>query len=167
MGKGLQTYAKALELKPEDAAYHNNYALALVKAKKIPEAQAELTKAAQLDPTKAGQYYYNLGAVLTNSGQSDAAAQAFQQAISVDPNYAEAYYQYGVSLMSKAQIAADGKVTPAPGTKEALEKYVQLKPDGPNVESAKGMLAMMDTKLDTAYKNPAAPAPAAKKGKKK
>lgn len=167
MEKGLQNYQKAIELKPDSSEYHNNYALALVKAKKINEAQAELTKAAQLDPPKAGQYYYNLGAVLTNAGQSEAASQAFQQAITADPNYAEAYYQYGVSLMSKAQIAADGKVTPAPGTKEALEKYIQLKPDGPNAESAKGMLAMMDAKLDTSYKNPTAPAPAAKKGKKK
>jgi hypothetical protein len=70
--------------------------------------------------------------------------------------------------MSKAQIGADGKVTPAAGTKEALDKYLQLKPDGPNAESAKGMLAMMDAKLDTAYKNASAPAAApAKKGKKK
>jgi tetratricopeptide (TPR) repeat protein len=167
LGKGFEAYKTAIAA-VDAAEYHNNYALALVKAKKIPEAQAELTKAAQLDPPKAGQYYYNLGAVLTNSGQGDAASQAFQQAIQADPNYAEAYYQYGVSLMAKAQVGADGKVTPAPGTKEALEKYLALKPDGANAESAKGMLAMMDTKLDTTYKNPAAPDPAAaKKGKKK
>lgn len=165
--KGLATYVKAIELKPDDAAYYNNYALALVTAKKIEEAQAQLTKAAQINPAGAGQYYYNLGAVLTNSGQSDAASAAFQKAIEADPNYAEAYYQYGVSLMSKAQIDAEGKVTPAPGTREALDKYLQLKPDGANAESAKGMIAMMDAKLDTQYKNPAAPPPAAKKGKKK
>src|ERR1039457_1701854 len=79
--KGLAAYAKAIELKPEDAATHNNNALALVQAKKIPDAQAELTKAAQLDPTNAGKYYYNLGAVLTNANQGDAAVEAFQKAI--------------------------------------------------------------------------------------
>lgn len=171
MEKGLATYVKAIELKPDDAAYYNNYALALVKAKKLEEAQAQLTKAAQINPTGAGQYFYNLGAVLTNSGQADAASEAFKKAIEADPNYAEAYYQYGVSLMSKAQIDAAGKVTPAPGTREALEKYLALKADGPNAESAKGMLAMMDAKLDTQYKNPDAPATkdasATKKGKKK
>ena len=165
--KGLEAYLKALELKPDDAAYHNNYALALVKAKKIPEAQAELTKAAQLDPQRAGQYYYNLGAVMTNTGQAEAASESFKKAIEADPNYAEAYYQYGVSLMSKAQIDASGKVTPAAGTQEAFEKYLQLKPDGPNAESAKGMLASMSTTLNTQYKNPSAPVAPAKKGKKK
>jgi len=53
--KGLEAYTKAIELKPDDAAYHNNYALALAKAKKFQEAQAELTKAATLDPTNAGR----------------------------------------------------------------------------------------------------------------
>ena len=45
MGKGLEAYAKAIELKPDDAATHNNYALALAKAKRFPEMQAELAKA--------------------------------------------------------------------------------------------------------------------------
>ena len=68
MGKGIEAYTKALELNPSDAATHNNFALALGKAKKFPEMQAELQKAAELDPPKAGQYYYNLGAMLVNAG---------------------------------------------------------------------------------------------------
>src|SRR5262249_13418620 len=104
--KGLDAYQKAIALKPDDAAYHNNYALALVKAKKIPDAQAELNKAAQLDPTNAGRYYYNLGAVLVNAGQNDAAGDFFKKAIEAQPNYADAQYQFGVYLISKASIGA-------------------------------------------------------------
>jgi tetratricopeptide (TPR) repeat protein len=152
--KGLAAYAKAIELKPEDAATHNNYALALVQAKKIPEAQAELTKAAQLDPTNAGKYYYNLGAVLTNANQSDAAVEAFQKAIAADPNYAEAYYQYGVSLVSKASYGADGKVTPVPGTVEALQKYLALAPTGQFAQAATDMLTTLSASVDVSYKNP-------------
>src|SRR6185436_4073226 len=55
--KGYEAYGKSLELKPDDASAHNNYALALAEGKKFPEAQAELTKAAQADPAKAGTYY--------------------------------------------------------------------------------------------------------------
>ncbi len=156
--KGLEAYAKALELKPEDAAYHNNYALALAKAKKFDEAQSELTKAAQLDPPQAGRYYYNLGAVLVNTGQLEPAGAAFKKAIEADPNYAPAQYQYGVYLISKAQTTADGKVTPVEGTREAFETYLRLDPTGPYADAAKGMIASMETSLDTAYKNPAAPA---------
>ena len=152
--KGLDAYSKAIALKPEDAATHNNYALALVQAKKIPEAQAELTKAAQLDPTNAGKYYYNLGAVLTNANQADAAADAFQKAIAADPKYAEAYYQYGVYLVGKASFGADGKVTPVPGTVEQFQKYLELAPTGQFAQPAKDMLATLSATVDVSYKNP-------------
>lgn len=161
--KGLDAYQKAIELKPDDAGYHNNFALSLAKAKKFPEAQAELTKAATLDPPNAGRYYYNLGALLVNSGQNEPAGDAFKKAIDIDPNYADAQYQYGVFLLSKATVAADGKVTPVGGTAEAFQKYLQLKPDGPFADSAKQMLATLGTTLDTSYKNPAG----SKKGGKK
>jgi tetratricopeptide (TPR) repeat protein len=163
MTKGLEAFAKALELKPDDAAYHNNYALALAKDKKFPEAQAELAKAAQLDPPNAGKYFYNLGALLVNTGQNEPAGQAFKKAIELDPNYADAQYQYGMYLLGKAQMTPDGKITPAPGTKEALSKYLELKPTGPFADSAKGALAGLETTVTTQYENPAAQ----KKGKKK
>src|SRR5690242_8164642 len=108
LAKGLEAYQKALELKPDDAAAHNNYALALAQSKKIPEAQTELTKAAQLDPTKAGQYYYNLGAVLVNTGQAEPACDAFKKALDSDANYAEAQYQWGNCLFAKAQVTPEG-----------------------------------------------------------
>ena len=163
--KGLEAFNKAIELKPDDAAYHNNYALALVKAKKIPEAQAELTKAAQMDPTNAGRYYYNLGAVLVNAGQNEPAGQAFKKAIDLDPNYADAQYQYGMYLLGLAKITPEGKVIPADGTKEALQKYLDLKPTGPFAESAKGALASIEGSVATSYENP--DAAKNKKGKKK
>lgn len=166
MGKGLEAYAKAIELKPDDAAYHNNFALALAKAKKFDEAKAELQKAAQIDPPNAGRYYYNLGAVLVNTGQTEPAGDAFKKAIEADPNYADAQYQYGVYLLSKATTTPDGKIVPPPGTREAFEKYIQLRPDGPFADSAKGMIASMESTVQTQYSNPSAP-PAKKTTKKK
>lgn len=159
MTKGLDAYAKALELKPDDAAYHNNFALALVKGKKIKEAQAELTKAAELDPPNAGRYFYNLGAILVNTGQNEAAGEAFKMAIEKDPNYADAYFQYGMYLVGKSSTTADGKITAPPGTAEAFQKYVQLKPDSPNTQVAKDMLTSISGSVQTEYKNPSAPAP--------
>jgi hypothetical protein len=42
---------------------------------------------------------------------------------------------------------------------------LELKPDGANAESAKGMLQAMGSKIETEYRNPAAkkPVPAKKK----
>jgi tetratricopeptide (TPR) repeat protein len=152
--KGLDAYGKAIELKPDDAASHNNYALALAKAKKYPEMQAELKKAADLDPANGGKYYYNLGAVLVNVGQNEPAAEAFKHAFELTPTYADAYYQYGVMLVSKAQIGSDGKVTPAPGTIEAFQKYLELAPSGQFAQQAKDMLATLGGTVSTNYQNP-------------
>ncbi|HUA87276.1 MAG TPA: tetratricopeptide repeat protein [Bryobacteraceae bacterium] len=152
LDKGVAAYQKAIELKPDAPEYHNNYALALAKQKKFADAQAELTKAAQLDPASAGKYYYNLGAVLVNTGQTDQAIEAFKKAIDTDPNYAEAYLQYGITLMGKATLGSDGKMVPVPGTAEAFQKYLQLQPNGKDAETAKQMLASLGQSVDTTYK---------------
>ena len=157
MVKADEVYKKVLEMKPDDASVHNNYGLMLARQKKFKEASDELGKAAALDPPGAGKYYYNLGAILVNTGQNDPAGEAFKKAIDADPNYADAHYQYGIYLTGKATTKADGSLEFPPGTKEEFEKYVQLKPDGPFAESAKGMLATMGTKVETQYANPNAP----------
>ncbi len=164
ISKGMENWTKALELQPENAAYHNNYALALARVRKFAEAQAELEKAATIDPANAGKYYYNLGAVLTNIGQLEPAGEAFKKATEISPNYAPAHFQYGIYLMSKAQTTTDGRIVAPPGAKEAFEKYLQLEPSGVNAEAAKGMIASMEATIQTEYSNPAAEQ---KKSKKK
>ena len=161
--KGIAAYTKAVEIKPDDANYHNNYALALAKGKKLDQAQVELTKAAQLDPPQAGKYYYNLGAVYVNTQQNDAAEAAFKIAIEVDPNYADAYYQQALVLMNKVTVDKAGKMVSPPGTTEALQKYLALRPDGPNAEGAKAILEQLGTTLQTTYERPGAKQPANQK----
>jgi tetratricopeptide (TPR) repeat protein len=154
LNKALELYPKVLEMKPDDAAVHNNYALALARAKKFQESEQELAKAAALDPPGAGKYYYNLGAILVNTGQNEPAGAAFRKAIELDPNYADAHYQYGIYLTGKAQVNADGTMKFPEGTREAFEKYLELKPTGPFADSAKGMVETMGAKVETQYTNP-------------
>jgi tetratricopeptide (TPR) repeat protein len=160
--KGLESYEKVLVMQPDDAAYHNNYALALARAKRFDEAQAELEKAAEINPAGGGQYFYNLGAVLVNIGQMEPAGTAFLKAIEMDPRYAPAQYQYGLYLVSKATTSPDGRIVPPAGTKEAFQKYLELEPNGQFAASATGMLASLEGTVETEYVDPAAA-----KGRKK
>jgi Flp pilus assembly protein TadD len=162
--KGFDAFRKAIALKPDDPAYYNNFALALAKDKKIDEAKANLDKAIQLDPPGAGKYYYNMGALLVNGSQSEAAGEQFKKAIDADPTYADAHYQYGLYLTSKATTDKDGKIIPAPGTIDELQKYLQLKPDGTFAGSAKELIAGLGGTVNTTFQNPNA-APAGKKKK--
>ncbi len=151
--KANDAYEKAIALKPDEASYHNNYGLALANAGNIPEAQAEFGKAAQLNPPGAGRYYFNLGAVLTNNGRIKEAAEAFKKATEADPSYAEAWYQFGVSLSAEAKFdEKTGKITAPPGMLEALQKYLDLQPTGPYADGAKSLIQSMAGTVQTEIK---------------
>lgn len=159
--KGFEAFRKAIDLSGtldavQQAAYYNNYALALAKDKKLDDAKTNLEKAAQLDPMGAGKYYYNMGALLVNGAQGEASGDYFKKSIAADPTYADAYYQYGVYLTAKATTDASGKIIPAAGTVEALQKYLELKPDGAHAEEAKALIAQLGASVSTSFSNPSA-----------
>ncbi|MGA7410944.1 MAG: carboxypeptidase regulatory-like domain-containing protein [Bryobacteraceae bacterium] len=161
--KAVDTYKKALALPnvdaPTQAGFYNQLGNAYGAEKKIPEATEALSKAAQLDPSMAAKAYFNLGANLVNSGQNDAAAEFFKKSIEADPSYADAHYQYGICLLSKAAVdPKTGKIDPPHGTADEFQKYLQLKPDGPFAQQSKDMLATLGETVQTNYSNPAAPA---------
>jgi len=148
-------FTKAIEIAPATSksvpTYHSGLALALARQGKTEGATAECQKTAQLDPAQAGECYFNEGAVLTNQGKADDANQAFDKAIAADPNRAEAYYQKGVNLLGKASLSKDGKMVPAPGTVEALNKYLEIAPEGKNAQAAKDLLASLGASVQTTF----------------
>lgn len=156
-------YQKAIELRgaseaaqkdPENnkkmAAYYNNLAEAYSKANKVDDSVANYNKAAGLDPSGAGTYLFNEGAVLTNAGRVDDAIVAFDKVIAADPTKAEAYYWKGVNLIGKATLQGDKMVAP-PGTAEAFQKYLELQPQGRMAQPAKDMLASIGATVETGF----------------
>ena len=134
------TYQKSIALKPDDAKLYSDYGRALAENGKAAEARAKTKRAAELDPSKAGATYYNLGAALVNNNRGDDAIAAFRDSIAADPNYANSYYQYGTALVAKATSGPGGKLIAPPGMREALQKYLQLAPTGPFSDQAKQLL---------------------------
>lgn len=147
----LQQGEKDADANKKLAAYYNNLGDAQGKAGKADEAIKSYNQAATLDPTGAGTYYFNLGAVLTNANKSDDAIAAFDKAIAADPNKADAYYWKGVNLVAKATTDKSGKIIPAPGTEEALNKYLELQPTGQFAEGAKGMIQYVGGSIETSF----------------
>ena len=162
LDSAVESYQKAVDLKkgtPDKdaakqaqnlAAYYNNLADAYYRAKKIDDAVKTYELAAQTDPPSAAQAYFNIGAVLTNSGKPDEANAAFDKCLAADPNRAEAYYQKGLNLLGKATLQGDKTIAP-PGTAEAFQKYLELSPTGPNAQSAKDLLTSIGAKVETSY----------------
>jgi tetratricopeptide (TPR) repeat protein len=148
--QAIAAYNKAIAIKPTEAAVFNQMGNIYGKEKKIPEATEALTKAAQLDPTMAGKAYFNMGANLVNGGQPDKAADFFKKATDADPNYAEAWYQFGSLQMMAGKVdPKSGQQVYPPETAPALKKYLELQPSGPHAAEATAMLEAMGEKVQT------------------
>ncbi len=102
--KAAEAYNKVLEMKPDSGPAYNQLGNIYAAEGKMPEAEEALTKAAQLDPQTAPKAYFNMGANLVNHGKLDDAIPFFKKATDADPNYAEAWFQYGTLLMNKGAV---------------------------------------------------------------
>jgi tetratricopeptide (TPR) repeat protein len=161
--KAVELKQKAVDADPKKpdatkvlAQYYNNMGQAQAKSGKTDDAVKSYQQAAQLDPSGAGQYYFNLGAILTNANIANdakmrqAAVDAFDKAITADPTKADAYYWKATNLIGAATLQGDKMVAP-PGTEEAFQKYLELQPTGSHAEEAKAMLASLGAKVETSY----------------
>ncbi len=87
-----------------------------------------------------------------NSGQSGPAEVAFKKSIELNPEYADAQFQYATALSARLTTDKSGKVIAPEGMKEALEKYLQLEPMGQFAEAAKSLLQAIGATITTDYK---------------
>jgi tetratricopeptide (TPR) repeat protein len=124
---------------------------AYLKLKKNDKAIESYTKAAAMDPNP-GTAYFNLCATQYNSGNTQGALAACDKAIAADPNKADAYFIKGSLMMGDSKQDKDGKLIAPPGTAEALNKYLELAPDGGHANDVKQMLAFIGAKIETTYK---------------
>jgi len=123
---------------------------AYLKLKKNPQAIAAFTKAAELDPNP-GTAYFNLCATQYNTGNTDGAIAACDKAIAADPNRADAYYIKGSLMMGASTMDKQGKLQAPAGTAEALNKYLEIDPNGGHANDVKEMLAAIGAKVETTY----------------
>ncbi|HMC30247.1 MAG TPA: tetratricopeptide repeat protein [Candidatus Angelobacter sp.] len=124
---------------------------AYLKLKQNDKAVAAYTKAAEMDPNPSTAYF-NLCATQYNTGNTQGALAACDKAIAADPNRADAYYIKGSLMMGDSKQDKEGKLQAPPGTAEALNKYLELEPDGKHANDVKQMLAFIGAKIETTYK---------------
>jgi tetratricopeptide (TPR) repeat protein len=122
-----------------------------LKEAKTKEAIEAFTKAAELDPNHATAYF-NLCATQYNTGNMGAAEMACTKAIAADPNKADAYFIKGSAMFGNGKMDANNKWTVPDGATQALNKYLELAPDGAHANDVKQMLEAVGAKIETTYK---------------
>ncbi|MBI4948539.1 MAG: tetratricopeptide repeat protein [Deltaproteobacteria bacterium] len=125
-GDAEKEFKAALALRPVEAAYYNNLALALALSGREEEALTLLKEALDLNPRHI-EALNNLGALLERKGDAASAVKRLKEALKIDPGYADALLNLGVALERQGR------------TREALEAYERfLEKDrtGPQGEEA-------------------------------
>jgi len=135
--KAEESYLKALELKPGDAAITTGLSKVYEESGQTDKALALVSKAAEANPEDAVANY-NRGVYLLNAGQGPEAIEAFEAALKAapdDPKLVEAHFHLGTLYVGQ------GKVKEAI---EELETYLASNPTNEqNVATAKGLLAAL------------------------
>ena len=92
----LEYFLNALRLQPKDVNVYYNMAKFYQDAGKLDLAEDTYAKVLKMDP-KDKESLYNMGAIqLHHKNSPKTALEYFSKVISIDPNYAEAYFARGV-----------------------------------------------------------------------
>ena len=114
---------------------------------RLPKAGGTLCAAVLLGALLTGSVYaqsdsaaaWNLCVTSYNRGQVDAALAACRQAIAADPMRVDAYFIVGMLGVAQAKTVG-GKTVAPPWASVALQKYLDLAPNGSHAMDVKAAL---------------------------
>jgi len=114
---------------------------ALLKLKRNSEALDAYNRSAQLS-SNPGLAYFNICAVLYNIGDNERGPNACRKAATTDPTHADTWFILGSFLFVDAKSDPQGRFVISSECRQALQKYLDLAPDGPHAADVKAMLDM-------------------------
>jgi Flp pilus assembly protein TadD len=132
----LATYESITAIDAQDADAWVSLGDLYARAGKLDQSKAAFEQVVTLDPQRAPQLFYNIGALAMNKpDRSPADVQkaiaAFRRAVELKPDYVQAHKQLGFALLGTGDRA---------GARAELEQYVRLAPNASDAAQIQAML---------------------------
>ena len=99
----IDSYKKAIKIKPDYAEAYNNLGSALNRIGSIEEAIDSCKQALKIKPNYA-EAYNNLGNAQQKNGSMEEAIDSYIQALKISPNDANAYYNMGIARQEMGDL---------------------------------------------------------------
>jgi tetratricopeptide (TPR) repeat protein len=128
--KAIEYYQKSLQKFPKNKNLLVSIGNAYNNLKDYDKAMEWFSKLS-IDDISNRDTLYNIGVIAYNKGDFSAAAKYFKKATDISPDFAEAFYQLGMTytaLNKQAEAIA------------ALKKFMELDKESPNYETAKAIV---------------------------
>jgi len=136
------TYKKVLEINPSSPDAYNGLATVYNAQRKFDQAAEASAQAQKLSAAAGGaagggasaSSVYNQGVIFWNASKVADAKKAFEEAIKIDPKFADAHYWLGMANLNEGKM---------PDAAKAFDEYLKLAPTGQYAEQAKGILSQI------------------------
>jgi tetratricopeptide (TPR) repeat protein len=89
---------------------------------------------AAIDPRNAAILFYNVGVKAWNENRGKDATQAYQKAVEIDPNYAQAHRELARALMAQQDFK---------GALVHFQEYLKLEPKAPDMKEIQDNIALL------------------------
>jgi tetratricopeptide (TPR) repeat protein len=133
--KAVEYFKKAIEMAPDVADYRKALAQYYLTEKKYDEALNVYSDPRATGNQPPDQALFTVGMTLSKQGNSEVAELAFEKALKINPDNAEAGYELGMSLYSSGK---NDKLA-----KEVLNKYLLIGKDAAHLENVKAVLVVV------------------------
>ena len=139
----IENYKNAIHYSPSYTTAYFKLARTYFKMKDYENARIILGKNLEVDPRQE-QSEKMLGDIYRGTGESEEAIKHYNQAISINSNYHQAYYSLGATLLSNRDLE---------NARVALNSAIQLAPDYAKAYGALGTVDQELGEIDSAINN--------------
>lgn len=132
--KAIEALDKAVAINPQKPEPLMLLASAYETKGDKAKADEIYQKVAAIDPRNAAILFYNVGVKAWNEKRGKDAAQAYQKAVDIDPQYAQAHRELGYALMAQQDFK---------GALVHFQEYLKLEPQARDTKEIQDNIALL------------------------